>query len=173
MSIVEDPLSVTYNTGIFRSNKEWSSKKLPKLSAIGIAERSDEFLKKFWHDYEIRDNIAREGWVKTEVLFCIARADSHLWYALKSKHNYGNVGNNDRGDTVSYKSREEGIKAIVLYALNGTYLKHKQSIWSLSPWWWWSKPYYATSKENWNINVLNCLSLMYNKRVNEDFIFRL
>lgn len=40
--------------------------------------------------------IARIHKVYPEVILCIAYADSSLGTNLKTKHNYGNVGNNDR-----------------------------------------------------------------------------
>lgn len=164
---------VTVNTWVYRNNKEWRSKVLPKIKWKDSIDRRHSFLSYYWHDPKLRSKIAFEQNIKPEVLICIARADSHLWHALKSKNNVGNVGNNDRWDTVHYKTLEDGIRAMGTQALNGRYLKHKQSIGSLSPWGWGSKPYYATSESTWNANVLNCLSLIHEKRINENFLFRM
>lgn len=164
---------VTTNTGIYRNNSGGMSKILPKISWNDYSTRLEHFATYYWHDSKLRSKVAYEQNIKPEVLICIARADSHLWHALKSKNNVGNVWNNDRWDTVAYKTLEAGIRAMGTHALNGTYLSHKQSIGSLSPWGWGSKPYYATSESTWNANVLNCLTLIHGKKINEDFMFRI
>lgn len=163
---------VWVNKAPYRNNSAWQSKPIPKITGKTVVERSKNFLAMFWHDYNERASVAKEQKIKTEVMFCIAWADSHLWYAIKSSHNYGNVWNNDRWDTIAFKTRIDGIRAIWTMALNGRYLWHKQTIWSLSPWWGWTRPFYATSQENWNINVTNCLTLIYNKKIDEQFKFR-
>jgi hypothetical protein len=99
-------------------------------------------------------------------------ADSSLGRFLKTTHNYGNVGNNDRGDRVSFSTMEEWINAIWKYALNWKYLKHKYTVDYLSPAVWKPWPYYATSKENWHINVTNCLGMIHNKRIEDNWNFR-
>ena len=163
---------VRWATWIYRVNKDGYRKPLPRLLTEWSLNRMEEFANIHWHDYSLREKVANEQKVLPEVLLCIARADSHLWHALKSKNNVGNVGNNDRWDVVHYKTLEDGIRAMWVYALNGTYLRHKRSIGSLSPWGWGDKPYYATSDSNWNVNVLNCLSNIHEQRINEDFKFR-
>lgn len=163
----------------YRTNSKWWGKPVPELIGETVQERTDYMLKKYWHDPKIWHKIWKEQWIKTEVLVAIAWADSHLWYATKSKNNVGNVGNNDRWDTVEYPTLEAGIRAMGSYALNGTYLSHKRTIWELSCWWYYSQwlecihPVYATSAENWNINVLNLLSAIYWETVWEDFEFRM
>lgn len=143
-----------------------------------VQERTDSILRSYWHDPKLWNGIAKEQWIKTEVLVAIARADSHLWYATKSKNNVGNVGNNDRWDTVEFKTLEDGIRAMGSRALNGKYLSHKNTIGSLSCWGYYSQwleceyPVYATSAENWNNNVLNLLSAIYGYDIKEDFDFR-
>lgn len=119
----------------------------------------------YWDELELK------YWVYKTTVLCIAWADSSLWRALKTKHNYWNVGNNDRWDRVEFSSEKAGIEAIFA-TLNNKYLKNKNTIGSLSAWGWWVAPLYATSKENWNINVLNCLSSLYSKEIKEDFNFR-
>ena len=112
--------------------------------------------------------------IKTEVLVCIAFADTHLGYATKSTNNVGNVGNNDRWDTVAFATLEKGIWAI-WYTLNNWYLGNKQTIWDLSFAWDCKidcSKVYATSNSNWQNNVLNCLSNIYQKQIWPDFIFK-
>ena len=45
--------------------------------------------------------------IKPEMFVCIMYADSSLGRFLKTKHNYGNVGNNDRGDTKTFETFEQ------------------------------------------------------------------
>lgn len=157
------------------------AKPLPQLKTKNnsVENRTATFLKIYWHDYKQWKR--NSGNIKVEVLVCIAWADSHLWYALKWENNIGNIGNNDRWDVVHFSSLDNGIKAMT-YWLNNKWLGSYTMIWELSQWgrtvlWlkWCAEKWefcYATSKENWNNNVLNCLSLIHNKQINEDFIFR-
>jgi hypothetical protein len=111
-------------------------------------------------------------WIKKELAVCIAWADSHLGRALKSTNNIWNVGNNDRWQVVHYKTIEAWIEAMYR-VLNNKYLWHKQSVWSLSVWGWGSKPYYATSPENRHNNVTNCLWVLLNQYIEDDWQFRI
>jgi hypothetical protein len=123
--------------------------------------------------------------IKPEVIVCIAQADSSLGNALKTSYNLGNVGNNDRGDTVHYSNLETGINNIGL-ALNNQYMGGNTLIGQLSqggrnnlgtenncegaP-----SPYkcYATSEFNWNKNVVACLQNIYqDTTIDENFEFR-
>lgn len=143
-----------------------------------VKDRTDNMLKQYWYSPAMRHKIAKEQGIKTEVLVAIAWADSHLWYATKSKFNIGNVGNNDRWDTVEFPTLEAGIRAMGSYALNGKYLSHKTTVGDLSCWGYYARdmecqyPVYATSAENWNVNVLNLLTAIYGEQVDEWFIFR-
>ena len=159
---------------IYRVNSDWRAKPLPKLETKNnsIENRTATFLKIYWHDYTQWKNNSLN--IKTEILVCIAWADSHLWYALKWENNVGNVGNNDRWNVVHYKTLDDWIKAIAR-VLNGRYLKNKQTIGDLS----FAgdcktdcKYVYATSNSTRQNNVINCLSLIHNRQINPDFIFR-
>lgn len=109
--------------------------------------------------------------IKKEAIVCIAWADSGLGKKLKSKNNIWNVGNNDRGNVVHFATIEKGIEAM-FRVLNNRYLGHKQSIGSLSPGGGGNAPFYATSPENWNNNVLNCLNILLDENIDENWIFR-
>ena len=120
--------------------------------------------------------------IKYPVAICIARADSHLWKALKSKNNIGNVGNNDRWDTKAFATIYDGITAI-FNTLNNKYQVNNNTIGELSHWWrtllwlsWCAEKgtyCYATSKSTRNINVINCVNMIYDTEKNEYFKFRL
>ncbi len=159
---------------IYRVNSNGITKPLPRLETKNnsIENRTAIFLKIYWHNYnQWKTNSLN---IKTEVLVCIAWADSHLWYALKWENNVGNVWNNDRWNIVHYKTLDDWIRAIAR-VLNWTYLKNKQTIGDLSLAWDCKidcKYIYASDKEARQNNTLNCLSLIYNKQINSDFIFR-
>lgn len=162
------------NKPIYRVNSDGRAKPLPKLITKNnsVENRTKAFLNIYWHNYDQRKNNAWN--IKPEVLVCIAWADSHLWYALKSKNNIWNVWNNDRWDIKEYETLDQGIRAI-RYTLNWTYLKNKQTIWDLSFAWDCKidcKYVYATSNQNWQNNVTNCLSLIYNKTIEPSFTIK-
>lgn len=142
--------------------------------ATGVENRTKIFLKIYWQDYNLWKGIADKYWIKTEVLVAISYADTHLGLALKGTNNVGNVWSFDRGGTNNYNTLAEWIAAIA-YTLNGKYLWEKQTIGDLS--------YagdcvircdkvYATSNENWQANVLNSLSNIYQERQEPSFTFR-
>ena len=115
--------------------------------------------------------IARIYDVYPEVIVCIAYADSSIGRFLKTTHNYGNVGNNDRGDTQTYTNLEKWFNAIGK-TLNNQYLNTYISIDQLSRRGNKTGMVYATSDENRHINVMNCLGMIRNKRVPDNFAFR-
>lgn len=166
---------------IYRVNSDGRAKPLPtiKTKNNSVYSRTSVFLSLHWHN--IWQWEAQSKNIKTEVLVCIARADSHLGYALKTKNNIGNIGNNDRWDTMEFETLDLGIRAIT-NTLNNQYLGRYTMIWELSQWgrtvlWlkWCAEKWeycYATSKENRNWNVLNCLSLINMKQIDETFTFR-
>ena len=164
----------TTNRVYYRVNKNWYAKPLPKIVATGVENRTKVFLKLFWLQYTPRKNAWDRYKIKPQVLICIAWADTHLWYATKSKNNIWNVGNNDRWDTVEYDSIEKWINAIA-YTLNNRYMWTKQIIGDLS----FAgncktncSKVYATSNSNRETNVSNCLSLLYKEQINANFEFR-
>ena len=122
-------------------------------------------------NYATRETVGQIHRVYPEVLICIAYADSSLGRFLKTDNNFGNAGNNDRGDTKSFVNPAQGIDAIASVGLESTYLRSRQSVMELSPYGGKPGPYYATSPENWGVNVLNCLGMVYDKKV-DDFPIR-
>jgi len=153
--------------GIWRVNSEWKSKNITEL----WGNTFEEVLESHWLPKQHFIDFEQKYKIKKEAIVCIAWADSGLWKMLKSKNNIGNVGNNDRGDVIHFATIEKGIEAM-FKVLNNKYLGHKQSIGSLSPWGGGTRPFYATSQENWNINVLNCLNTILDSSIDESWNFR-
>jgi len=126
--------------------------------------------------YRIREQIkwyATEQKIKPRIVFAIAWADTGCGKNMKTTNNPGNVGNNDRGDTMSFSSSFIGWTKIV-DTLNNRNLRGLQYVGQMSqggrndmpgtkyrcsnaP-----APYkcYATSEYNWNKNVMRALSSM-------------
>ena len=161
-----------------RYNKSWWSQKCMSLSKEWTSLRTEELLQKYGlNNYNEREVLWRLHDIKTEVLVCISFADSSIGKYLKSKNNLGNVGNNDRWDTVDYASLLKGMNAIG-EVLNGRYLwqytEVRQLAWSANPSW----PNYATELTNWYrsnnriTNILNCLSLVNDKKTEWSYSIR-
>ena len=115
--------------------------------------------------------IARIHNVYPEALICIAYADSSLGKHLKTAHNYGNVWNNDRWDKVAFANFEKWFNAIGK-TLNNKYLSYIYTIDYLSRYHNKDGKVYATSPENQFINMRNCLSMIHNKEIPENWNFR-
>ena len=142
----------------FRTNSQWQAKALPNVEPT---------LEAFSKEYGLNPQDFIDAWekynIKPEVILCIGRADSDLWKAMKSKNNIWNVGNNDRWDTREFDTMRAGIFAI-WEALNNGYLGNKQTIQDLSRYGNCEKDcqyIYASSTENRENNVMNCLNFLY------------
>lgn len=157
----------------WRLNSNGYSQRYVELSGSNRVERMHSLLAAYGHDnYEVWQTVARIHRIYPEMIMCVAYADSSLGKFLKTKNNLGNVWNNDRGDTVEFATIEAGINAIGK-VLNNQYLGKYNVVGHLSPFGQLNgSPYYATSKENWGINVLNCLWMIHNKQINNDWKFR-
>lgn len=158
-----------------RLNSNWYSQRYVELYGDTKQERIISLLNTYWFDgedtrYTIR-TISRIYRVYPETIVCIAYADSSLGRFLKTEHNYGNVGNNDRWDTVSYSNVEQWFNAIAK-TLNNQYLWGYSTVDQLSRRGNESGMVYATSPENWHINVTNCLGMIHNKYVPDNFNYR-
>lgn len=130
---------------------------LSKYAASNVKEAGDVF------------RSAANG-IKPEVLVCIAMADSTLGKYTRTANNIGNVGNTETSSWTP-SSLEEGIHAIS-GVLNNQYLGDYTTVGQLSPGGGGTGKIYASSKYNWNSNILTCLSEIRGETVNESFNFR-
>ncbi len=152
---------------------------LPPVSWNTPQKRFEALVKYFWLDPLDFVAVRNEYKVPEELIACIVWSDT--WFtALKSANNLGNVWNNDRWDVIHYNSMQEGLMAI-WRVLNNKYLGNYTMIGELSqggriamwlPMCWNGNACYATSEYNWNANVLDCMSFVHWKRINEDHKFR-
>ncbi len=170
-----DEIITTKPTDRWLLNENGKSQKYTDLQWKGRDARAIELLNDYWQSgaavWSTFIHTARIHQVYPEVLLCITYADTSIGKHLKTPFNWGNVGNNDRGDKVWFKNIEQGINAI-WWVLNWSYLKWKQTIWDLSPYSWGTAPFYATSTSSWEVNVLNCMWMIHNKKITWDFSFR-
>lgn len=126
---------------------------------------------------------ARANGVNPAMPFAIAWADTGCGSQLSTPNNYGNVGNNDRGDRIGHFTPFDGFKAIV-DTLNNQYIGMNQTIGQLSQGgrnvigstYACSNAIvgykcYASSDYNWNFNVLNALNQM-GVQADENWNFR-
>lgn len=172
---IDDNLTDVKQETWWRLNSNGYSQRHLDLTGTTREERIVSLLNQYgfdWQDtwYVVR-TIGRIYRVYPETIVCIAYADSSLGRFLKTEHNYGNVGNNDRWDTVSYSNMEQGFNAIAK-TLNNQYLWGYNHINELSRYGNPDWMVYATSPENWHINVTNCLGMIYDKWVQDDWYFR-
>lgn len=157
----------------WRINSNGYSQRYIELSWTTRDERMIDLLAHYEKapDYKTRQVIARVYRVYPEVLICIAYADSSLWNFLKTANNFGNVGNNDRGDKVSFITPEAGVNAIGKTLNNGN-LSYISTINMLSRYGNKTWMVYATAPENHFNNVANCIGMIRNKWVPDNFKFR-
>lgn len=121
---------------------------------------------------EVYEYAEKKG-IKGETPFVIALADSGCGKYLSTPHNYGNVGNNDRGNRRGFFNAVQGMNAIT-NTITNKYIGGNEYWWQLSgggrvqhgaknacgnaP-----APYkcYATSMENWQNNTDRALRSIY------------
>lgn len=157
-----------------RLNKNGYSQRYFSLSG-DRTERMQQLLTHYWRDadelYPAIKTIARIHKVYPEVIICIAYADSSLGKHLKTKNNVGNVGNNDRWDRQDYDNIEQWFNAIGK-VLNNKYLSYIYTVDYLSRYKNQTGSIYASSPDNRHNNVTNCLGMIYNKQISDNFAFR-
>lgn len=164
----------------------WGGRKpIPTIIGWTTQERAKEWLDKAWLGYTIDTWIRFGEQYKIDYVLplCVAWADSHLWKALASKNNIGNVWNNDRWDRVEYESMEAWINAI-FRALNNKWMGGSTIVGQLSgegrkrlgiegcTWAKVNQKCYATSMGVWSSNVTNCLSAIHDRQIDENYEFR-
>lgn len=163
-----------------------SRKPIPTIRGATKEERAKEWLEIAWLGYTLRAWIlfGEQDRIDYALPICVAWADSHLGKALASKNNIGNVGNNDRWDRVEYKSMEDWINAIYR-ALNNKWMGGNTKLAQLSGEGRKrlgiegcnetkvNQKCYATSPQVWHTNVRNCLSVIHNQEIWDDYNFRL
>ena len=169
----------------WKVNKDWLSQAYLDLIWDTPKQRASHLLSHYptvsWHlDFFI------EMWHKYNIdpylVIAIAKADSWLGNELKTANNIGNVGNNDRWDTVSFATLQAGIEAMY-QTLNNQYLWSIYSVWYLSCWgkaelgvtdcFQNDEKVYATSDSSWNANVINTMRNIYaDGTIDETYNFR-
>lgn len=142
---------------------------LPKIKGDTVEARAKSFIGHYWYEY--KEFVIK--WLKPEVLICIARAE---WFGKNSwsTGNIMNCWNNDRWDRVDFDHYGNSVDCAA-HKLYAWLLKNKQTIGDLS-YAWNGKidMQYIYASSNWprEINVRNCLWLIYNKQISPDFTFR-
>jgi len=174
---MDDNLTNTKPTEWRRLNSNWYSQRYVQLYGDTKNERIISMLQSYGFvdaETEARPairTISRIYQIQPEIIVCIAYADSSLGRFLKTSYNYGNVWNNDRGNTQSFNNMEQGFFWIA-QTLNNKNLGHYNTVNQLSRRGNSDGMIYASSTENWHINVMNCLGMIHNKYVPDNFNYR-
>lgn len=157
----------------WRCNDQWQAQDVPDLQETDRIERMKEMLRAYDKEYLFETFYwwGKMFWVYPELAICIAKADTTLWRHTKSANNLGNVGNNDRGNTVAFDSEHKAVKAIY-QTLNNQYLGNYQYVADLSRKFNKDGKVYATSEQNRHNNVMNCMSVIRWETVSDYFAFR-
>lgn len=115
--------------------------------------------------------------IKPEMAVCIAVSETGLGKNMYATWNIGNVQSHQGRQFVNADGTpdwDRGIKAIYEVALNGQYLINKKIVWDL-----YTNgqcktdcnKYYASGKSAQD-NILKCLSVIYNQKVDPEFQYR-
>ena len=148
---------------------------LPKLKGDTAWERRDYFLSKsgnsIFSDPWLRVSAAQWTWIDPTFGICIGAAETS-YRNFKSGNNIGNVGNNDRGDTVQYTAPIDWVRAI-FQTLGNKYLGEYHSMNQLSRYGNKTWSIYASDPINRQKNIQRCLSMIYEVNIPEDYFMRI
>ena len=158
-----------------RLNSNGYSQKYIELSWATRDERAISLLEAYWFDKETWNTIkviARIHKVYPEMILAIAYADSSMWKFLRGKNNFGNYAHYDSvNNHVDFDTMEAWFNAIGV-ALTNRYLWKYTTVDQLSRRGNKTGMVYATSTENRHINCMNFLSMVYDKKVSDQWKFR-
>ena len=151
---------------------DWLSQVMPEIGNHWSHERFKELAKDYkldpWKIWEVENKYNIREWV----VLCLVIAETS-WgrngYWVEWCWNYGNVGNNDRGDRYCFESAEVGLSKIGK-TLNNDFLWTTQTLGCLSKagscTWWENKGHiYASSDWNRERTMLNCLNTIYEEEL--------
>lgn len=166
-----------------RLNANNISQKPYWLNGNTVELRAKDMLSQAGNPDDLREDIVAISKIrnlKPEFLVCLYYQENSLRGSSKGENNHLNNGNNDRWDTVNYKTRIQWWNAAG-QTLNNKYLwsytKTRQLYGSTNPW----GPNYTTEwnpntnsySGNWVNNMHNCLGMIYgNKNISGQFEFR-
>ena len=157
----------------WRCNSEWMAQDIPALQWSWRHERMKELLNYYWA-WDLYDTFivaARAHRVYPELWICIAKADTSLGKALKTQGNIGNVWNTDSWATKSFDNNYIWVWKI-FETLNNQLLGWYQTVDQLSRKFNKTWKIYAGSEENWHNNVMNCLWVIYDKTLPDNWNYR-
>jgi len=163
----------TYRNIEWRCNEAWMAQDIPALSGSWRHERMKELLNYYWV-WDLYDTFivaAKAHHVYPELWICIAKADTSLGKALKTQGNIGNVWNTDSWATKSFDNNYIWVWKI-FETLNNQYLGNYTTVDQLSRKFNKDWKIYAGSEDNWHNNVMNCLGVIYDKTLPDNWNFR-
>lgn len=156
-------------------NKEWNAQEMPVLTSTESHQRFIELAERYNLPADVIWNTENYYWLKEWTIICIAIAETSWWkpwtYGEEWCWNYGNVGNNDRGNRRCFPNQWAWLAAIGQTLTNDN-LKNNKTIACLN-WAWecieqgasWKR--YSTLK-SWNRqrNMIWCFHSIYQTPIN-------
>ena len=154
----------------------WDHQVMPEIQATTEHEKFKEMAKAYGLDASKIRTVENRYGIKEWVILCITVAETSGWHRGYWQGNIWNVGNNDRGDRVTFAFLETWLEKI-WQTLNNRYLGSIQTLWCLSNGGSCqardnNSHRYATSNGNWERNMTACLSKIYWNVNPSSFIIR-
>ncbi len=179
LSVIEEKTVIPREYNIKYLNDKYARtvdiSELQFMSWSSLTLRADQFLTTYgvgiYSELGFWEDVVKDTNIDRDVAICIAFAESTLGNYLSTSNNIGNVGNNDRGDRISFSSALMGAREIA-NTLNNRHLGHYHTIRQLSRFGNKDGKIYASSSINWQTNVTKCLSQIKGFYVPEDYPFR-
>lgn len=143
----------------------WDHQVMPEIQATTEHEKFKEMAAAYWLDASKIRTVENRYGIKEWVILCITVAETSGWHRGYWQGNIWNVGNNDRGDRVTFAFLETWLEKI-WQTLNNRYLGSIQTLGCLSNGGSCqardnNSHRYATSNGNWERNMVACLSKIY------------
>ena len=156
-------------------NEEWNAQEMPALNEAESHQRFIELANKYNLPASLIWETENYYWLKEWTILCVAITETSWWkkwtYGEPWCWNYGNVGNNDRGNRRCFANQWAWLAAIG-QTLNNANLGNNKTIACLHGAWdciepgaSWSR--YATSESgNWGRNMTSCFYSIYQEKIN-------
>lgn len=161
--------------------EDWTNQVMPTVTWTDSHQRFKDLAIAYGLDPSKIWEVENHYGITEGVVLCITIAETSWGKFGAGKWNIWNVGNNDRGDRVSFALADTGLEKIG-QTLTNQFLWNKKTLWCLSNWHHCEEPTdngkrYATSSPEtswaWEPNMVACLDTIYGQWTTDPSTFNI
>ena len=161
--------------------EDWTNQVMPAVTWADSHQRFKDLAIAYGLDPSKIWEVENHYGITEGVVLCITIAETSWGKFGAGNWNIWNVGNNDRGDRVSFALADTGLEKIG-QTLTNQFLSNKKTLWCLSNWHHCEEPTdngkrYATSSPEtswaWEPNMVACLDTIYGQWTTDPSTFNI